>query len=530
METTTSEKPKKGMSGFSAFEIAISCLIFASYFMPLGATEFLGAGKSKIIFFFQFLSENPPVWLYFLFVLPVINVIVKQFYRTSWLSLLTIYAAYMPIMAIDGMGNDVWIQVKPTFGYYLQWVNIVLMGASILISWLIFWGKKCTNYKRLFIISGIMVVVAPIVGFLLAKLLGLWSIFAVLLPFNILGIPLLIVAIISFFINHKNIEKISKSNEGTDTENSNTSKPWLNKKTGMIVGGILSLVLIVLGISKCGGTENHFEVKVPTWEKFIMVTAEDVNLRKEANVNSDKLMSVYDGYGGCEFYWPGSKPKYYDGPLSDKNVHHLTPGFEILPVINEVGDWYQVYVVSLSATSDVEVAYIMKKYCQVIEPRKMDENAIQYLENNLNDKYSFLQSGKFKGYSLASLESDDVETYKHLKIGKVLENAMVYPEFATIIQKKEFKEGMDYTKPASVEGWAKGFYESKFSLGFYDEFSDLVNCKRFTDEMIEGIFGMFFENEFNRIKIQYLFDVKDDSRLETYTIDLNEYEHQLVAK
>ena len=331
-------------------------------------------------------------------------------------------------------------------------------------------------------------------------------------------------------VENNSVEQGVKSEQNEKVEVSATSKPWLNKKTGMIAGGVLILVLIVLGISKCGGTENHFEVKVPTWEKFIMVTAEDVNLRKEPNVNSDKLMSVYDGYGGCEFYWPSSKPKYYDGPLSDKNVHHLTPGFEILPVINEVGDWYQVYVISLSAASDVEIAYIMKKYCKVMEPRKMDENAIQYLENNLNDKYLFLQSGKFKGYSLASLESDDVETYKRLKIGKVLENAMVYPEFATIIQKKEFKEGMDYTKPASVEGWADGFYESKFSLGFYDEFSDLVNCKRFTDDMIESIFGMFFKNEFSKIKMQYLFDVNGDSRLNTYTINLNEYEHQLVTK
>ena len=53
MEETTSEKNKKSMSGFSAVEIAISCLIFASFFMPLGATEFMGTGKGKIIFFFH---------------------------------------------------------------------------------------------------------------------------------------------------------------------------------------------------------------------------------------------------------------------------------------------------------------------------------------------------------------------------------------------------------------------------------------------------------------------------------------------
>lgn len=256
MEETTSEKNKKSMSGFSAVEIAISCLIFASFFMPLGATEFMGTGKGKIIFFFQFLSENPPVWLYLLFVLPIINIIVKQFYRTSWLSLLTIYAAYMPISAIDSMGSDVWIQVKPTFGYYLQWANIFLMSVSILISWLIFWGKKCTNYKRLFAISGIMIVGGIAVGVVLMKLLNAAVLGAVFFSFNLLGIPLLIVAIISFFINHKKVEKIEKLDENTGTKISSTSSSWFNKKTGMIIGGVLLIVLLVLGLFKCGGSDN----------------------------------------------------------------------------------------------------------------------------------------------------------------------------------------------------------------------------------------------------------------------------------
>lgn len=269
METTTSEKPKKGMSGFSAFEIAISFLMLATLILPLGGVQLMGLSKVKLITFLQLLEGNTHFLLHFAYILPIANIIVNYFRRASWLSAITIYAAYLPIMAIDETG-DAWIQVEPTFGYYLAWVNVVCMTCSVLISWLIFLGKKCTNYKRLFIISGIMVVVAPIVGFLLAKLLGLWSIFAVLLPFNILGIPLLIVAIISFFINHKSVEKISTPNEGIDTENSNTSKPWLNKKTGMIAGGVLVLVLMILGISKCGGTEEKIplsECKIPLKDK-----------------------------------------------------------------------------------------------------------------------------------------------------------------------------------------------------------------------------------------------------------------------
>lgn len=274
MEETTSEKNKKRMSGFSAVEIAISCLIFASFFMPLGATELMGTGKGKIIFFFQFLSENPPVWLYLSFVLPVINVIVKQFYRTSWLSLLTICAAYMPIMAIDSMGSDVWIQVNPSFGYYLQWANIFLMSVSILISWLIFWGKKCTNYKRLFAISGIMIVGGIAVGVVLMKLLNAAVLGAVFFSFNLLGIPLLIVAIISFFINHKKVEKIEKLDENTGTKISSTSSSWFNKKTGMIVGGILTLAFI--GLTVC--LFNEEQVEESDYPQMYVVVQEDTKL------------------------------------------------------------------------------------------------------------------------------------------------------------------------------------------------------------------------------------------------------------
>ena len=172
------------------------------------------------------------------------------------------------------MGSDVWIQVKPSFGYYLQWANIFLMSVSILISWLIFWGKKCTNYKRLFAISGIMIVGGIAVGVVLMKLLNAAVLGAVFFSFNLLGIPLLIVAIISFFINHKKVEKIEKLDENTGTKISSTSSSWFNKKTGMIVGGILTLAFI--GLTVC--LFNEEQVEESDYPQMYVVVQEDTKL------------------------------------------------------------------------------------------------------------------------------------------------------------------------------------------------------------------------------------------------------------
>lgn len=276
METTTTEKPKKGLSGFATFEFAISLMMLVALVAPLGLAtmSFMGTENTKMFFYFSLHDANSPITFYLPFILPIINIVVKNYYRTSWLSLLTIYAAYIPIMAIDGAGGDMWVQVKPTFGYYLQWVNIFLMAGSVLISWIIFWGKKCTNYKRLFAISGIMIVGGIAVGIALIKLLNAAVLGGIFFSFNFLGIPLLIVAIISFFINHKKVEKIPELDENAGTQISSTSSSWFNKKTGMIVGGILTLAFI--GLTVC--LFNEEQVEESDYPQMYVVVQEDTKL------------------------------------------------------------------------------------------------------------------------------------------------------------------------------------------------------------------------------------------------------------
>ena len=274
METTTTEKPKKGLSGFATFEFAISLMMLVALVAPLGLVGIMGSEQVKMLFYFNLIDDGAPIIVYLPFVLPIINVVVKNYYRTSWLSLLTICTAYIPIMAIDDAGGNVWVQVKPTFGYYLQWINIFLMAGSVLISWIIFWGKKCTNYKRLFAISGIMIVGGIAVGIVLIKLFDAAVLGAIFFSFNLLGIPLLIVAIISFFINHKKVEKIPELDENTDTKVSSISSSWLNKKTGMIAGGILTLAFIGLTVCLFSGEQ----VEESDYPQMYVVVQEDTKL------------------------------------------------------------------------------------------------------------------------------------------------------------------------------------------------------------------------------------------------------------
>lgn len=309
----------------------------------------------------------------------------------------------------------------------------------------------------------------------------------------------------------------SEQNEKVDV--SATSRTWLNKKTGMIAGSVMALVLIVLGLSKCGGTENHFEVKVPTWEKFIMVTAEDVNLRKEPNVNSDKLMvedlSVPEtDMIGYRQFWSDMK--------STRDIYpfHLEKDFSVCPVISETDEWYQIYVYN-EYWSKAETAYIMKKFCKEVVPDVLDKETIASINNSrFGAYYAFPSSGKYKGYCVQAIP-EGMDILPELKIGKIVDNVIVYPAFEDDVLVRQYdgdNTTVDFVQDES--------YNASFSEKYMLEYG-CVNPKKLDEKQIDRLFGIVIKGkQGSLVSLEYSFN----GEIKYFLIDLNEYKHQLATK
>lgn len=309
----------------------------------------------------------------------------------------------------------------------------------------------------------------------------------------------------------------SEQNEKVDVYA--TSRTWLSKKTGIIAGGVMALVLIVLGLSQCGGTENHFEVKVPTWEKFIMVTAEDVNLRKEPNVNSDKLMvedlSVPEtDMIGYRQFWSDMKSTRYIYPF------HLEKDFSVCPVISETDEWYQIYVYN-EYWSKAETAYIMKKFCKEVTPDVLDKETIESINNSrFGAYYTFPSSGKYKGYCVQAIP-EGMDILPELKIGKIVDNVIVYPAFEDDVLVRQYdgdNTTVDFVQDES--------YNASFSEKYMLEYG-CVNPKKLDEKQIDRLFGIVIKGkQGSLVSLEYSFN----GEIKYFLIDLNEYKHQLATK
>lgn len=320
-------------------------------------------------------------------------------------------------------------------------------------------------------------------------------------------------------VESSSVEQEVESEQNEKVDVSATSRTWHNKKTGMIAGGVMVLVLTVLGISKCGGTENHFEVKVPTWEKFIMVTAEDVNLRKEPNVNSDKLMvedlSVPEtDMIGYRQFWSDMKSTRYIYPF------HLEKDFSVCPVISETDEWYQIYVYN-EYWSKAETAYIMKKFCKEVAPDVLDKETVTSINNSrFGVYYAFPSSGKYKGYCVQAIP-EGMDILPELKIGKIVDNVIVYPAFEDDVLVRLY-DGDD----ATVDFVQDESYNASFSEKYMLEYG-CVNPKKLDEKQIDRLFGTVVKGkQGSLVSLEYCFN----GEIKYFLIDLNGYKHQLTTK
>ena len=150
--------------------------------------------------------------------------------------------------------------------------------------------------------------------------------------------------------------------------------------------GVIFFLLMFTNVSLSAQT-NRISVKVPDFKRFVIVTQDNVNLRRTPSVNGGKLMQwnsdggSYDTYS--KIYFADTESKLYrPNSMTGAFVETFHPmNGDFLPVnpnnIESQNGWYQVGVIANSygenpGHANAKLAWIKGDFCKVVD---VDMNA-----------------------------------------------------------------------------------------------------------------------------------------------------------
>lgn len=150
---------------------------------------------------------------------------------------------------------------------------------------------------------------------------------------------------------------------------------------------VIGLVLLLFLFQKAAAQINKLTVKVPDFKRFVIVTQDNVNLRRTPSVNGGKLMrwnsdgGSYDTY--CKIFFADTESKLYrPNSMTGAFVETFHPmNGDFLPVnpnsIESQNGWYQVGVIANSyggnpGHANAKLAWIKGDFCKVVD---VDMNA-----------------------------------------------------------------------------------------------------------------------------------------------------------
>ena len=423
MDTTELQSPKrKELSAFASFEIAMSIIAFIGLLLPLATAKFLGEEIS-----YNYFQMNKTFMGVITYALPIAHILVRLYSRNSWLPLLTSFLTTFFLLGIiieigensgsSSMGYGMSMSFEPALGYYMVWVAFIGLVISLLVSWTLFLGNKIVNYKRWIIISFALIGVG-ILGSILGAIINSFAITILFTEISPIGLIILPGAICSYFIHRKEKGEEDNSKSKQTTSNvfskvtSNIAKAFqkLPHKKEIAIGAF-ALIAIVAGVSMCGGndSETSGENKLQTWDKFVKITADGVNLREEPNTNSDRLMMIEHPIGYTITWTPQEESIYEDDVIKP---YHIRKNY-VCPVVDETEKWYKINIEDYHA-------YIMKKFCKEVTPEPIKDKEYQFynvhkIETDLTGSYLM---------SRTNYESGEAEVL--LKLGYVKDKAYVF--------------------------------------------------------------------------------------------------------
>lgn len=161
---------------------------------------------------------------------------------------------------------------------------------------------------------------------------------------------------------------------------------------------ICLLMLFVFGFVCFANAQQYvgLDIRMPKVEKFIVLTADGVNLRKAPNATAPKLMGVEDEMGEySDVFWSSQR----------RGGQSITFSRDYpLMVLQETGEWYGVPYMN-RYSENRKIVYVSKKFAKEIQPTPVTPEFMQS-QNKL-----VMTKGRYRGYFAVDVSYEgDTET------------------------------------------------------------------------------------------------------------------------
>lgn len=173
-------------------------------------------------------------------------------------------------------------------------------------------------------------------------------------------------------------------------------------------------------------TESVIKVNIPTFNKFVEVTAEDASLYKTADTGSPTLVRWDEDCLEGERDEDSSIYLWSDQPGIPDYEKSTDIAYKecIFPVVGEEGDFYKAYI----GEDKIESAYILKSNVKEIKSEPVTTDMIYGPNWFRGDNQMVVKDGKYKDIVLFTLGGERTLTGEQLNVGILLNGIVAMPE------------------------------------------------------------------------------------------------------
>ena len=272
---------------------------------------------------------------------------------------------------------------------------------------------------------------------------------------------------------------------------------------------IICSAMLMLALMSCGGKGGNTEtpqeeimqgLKAPEWEKFVVVTQEDMAIYREADENSAKRMVCYEDAESdmIDVVNKWSDEECPEGYLQESL--YLYPG-EVFPCVGEEGDFYKVALCSQYDREDA-VGYIAKSAVEEVKPMPITKEAFNGVCTW--GQLRVFDDGKYKNMVMRT-KFDELDG-EFISMGKLFDGVAAFAYTLSVYDNTEIDslrfneaEFTDGIKVESMEYPASMKHESE------DDYLVFLDLAKLSDEQVGQLYDVMVKDETDYVEYLYYF-------------------------